>query len=254
MRLSNVRISVRIAIACLIPVLAFTAFAVHDLLEKRSIYSKSGQMAALADASTAITSLIHELQIERGSSVGFVSSKGQSFGDQMRRQRPLVDAALATWQQRLAEFAQRHAGSDFARDIEGARQKLGGLSATRSRIDLMALKPSEAAEFYTSIISPLASTIDEMGELTEHPKITRQAIALGAHVRRKEWAGQERANGVGALTAGEFTSGSYLPVRAHAGGPGFPGGQFQTECHEGTGRVREQRGQRARDRQPDETA
>src|SRR5262245_12941124 len=164
MRLSNVRIPVRIAIACLIPVLAFTAFALKDLFDKRSVYSKSEEMASLADASATITSLVHELQIERGSSVGFVNSKGQSFGDQTRRQRPAVDAALTACQQRMVEFVKLHAGTDFARDIESARQKLTGLAATRSSIDAMTIKPSDALDFYTSIISLLAGSIDEMGE------------------------------------------------------------------------------------------
>src|SRR5262245_43944594 len=163
MRMSNVRIPVRIAIACLIPVLAFTAFALKDLFDKRAIYSKSEEMAALADASTTITSLIQELQGERLSSVAFVNSKGQSFGDQMRRQRPAVDAALAAWQQRMTEFTQAHAGSDFARDINAAKQKLASLAATRSGLDSMTLKPQEVYDFYSSTISLLATSIDEMG-------------------------------------------------------------------------------------------
>src|SRR5262245_59400513 len=108
MRLSNVRIPVRIAIACLMPLLAFTSFAAKELLEKRSVYSKSEQMAALAGASTTITALIGEIQLERSDSTAFVNSKGQSFGDQVRRQRPAVDAALAAWQQRMVEFVQAH--------------------------------------------------------------------------------------------------------------------------------------------------
>ena len=38
----------------------------------------------------------------------------------------------------------------------------------------------------------------------------RQAIALGAHVRRKEWAGQERAAAVGPITAGAFTTPTFF--------------------------------------------
>ena len=212
LRLSNIRIPVRIAAACLLPVLAFTVFAGKDLLEKWVDSSKSNQMAALADATPATTALIHELQVERGTSTGFINSNGKSFGDQMRRQRPLVDTALATWQQRMAEFAQAHPGSDFARDVEGARQKLAGLAATRSRVDSSILKASEAFDFYSSITSLLASSIDEMGELTENARVARQAIVLGAHVRRKEWAGQERATGVGAIASGELTSSSYFQI------------------------------------------
>src|SRR5262249_8654106 len=61
-------------------------------------------------------------------------------------------------------------------------------------------------------ISLLATAIDEIGELTEDARISRQASALGAHVRRKEWAGQERATGVGIIAAGESTPASSFAI------------------------------------------
>src|SRR5262249_18896262 len=50
----------------------------------------------------------------------------------------------------------------------------------------------------------------EIGELTQDARIAQQATALGAHVRRKEWAGQERANGTGAIAVGEFTPATFF--------------------------------------------
>src|SRR6266481_7318144 len=120
LRLSNIRIPVRIAIACLLPLLAFIGFAGKDLLQKRSDYASAAQIAELADATPSITSLVHELQKERGSSVGFINAKGQSFADALRGQRPVVDKALKAWQQRAAELARLHPGSKLARDIDGA--------------------------------------------------------------------------------------------------------------------------------------
>ena len=141
-----------------------------------------------------------------------MNSKGQNLGDALRNRRPLVDKALSAWKQRMPEFVQQHAGSKFARDIEGAGSKLAGLAGTRSGIDALTAKPQDVIDFYSSTISLLASAIDEIGELTDDTRIARQATALGAHVRRKEWAGQERANGVGAIAKGELTAGSYFAV------------------------------------------
>ena len=44
-RLTNVPVPVRIGIACLLPLLAFLGFAGDDLLEKRSVYSKTDRIA-----------------------------------------------------------------------------------------------------------------------------------------------------------------------------------------------------------------
>jgi len=211
--LNNVRIPVRIAIACLLPLLAFTGFAGKAMLEKRSEYTKTEEIAEIAAAVPTITALIHEIQKERGSSMGLLNSKGaQSFRDALRNQRPVVDAAIATWQQRMTEFVQRYAGSKVARDIEGAKAKLNGLSGIRGGVDSLTAKQQEVVDLYGAAISLLATAIDEIGELTEEAKIVRQAIALGAHVRRKEWSGQERATGVGIIGAGESTPASSFAI------------------------------------------
>src|SRR5262249_53438661 len=114
--LNNIRIPVRIAIACLIPMLAFTGFAGKALLEKRAEYTKADQIAEIAATVPTITALVHELQKERGSSMGYVHSKGKqaTFVHALRNQRPVVDKKVADWQQRTAEFAQRYAGSKIA--------------------------------------------------------------------------------------------------------------------------------------------
>ena len=66
LKLNNVKIAIRIAIACLVPILAFTAFAVNGILEKRSIYANAERIAAIAQIAPDVSGLIHELQRERG--------------------------------------------------------------------------------------------------------------------------------------------------------------------------------------------
>ena len=101
-RLADLPIRSRIAIVCLIPLLAFTGFAGKQMLEKHTQWQAADSVSALIDVNPFISGLIHELQKERASSVGFVSSKGQAQGDTMRAQRAVVDKALASWRARMA--------------------------------------------------------------------------------------------------------------------------------------------------------
>src|SRR5262245_30362162 len=256
-RLADISIPVRIAVACLLPMLAFTGFAGKALLEKQSDYSKTAQVAELADAMPAITNLIHELQKERVSSIGFVNSRGQSFADAMRRERTLSDAALAAWQQRIVALAGVHAGSKFARDVEAAKAKFADLAGMRSNIDSFAAKAQEVYDAYSSTISLLATAIDEISELTDDARIARQAILFGAHVRRGVWAGQERATGAAAISYGELTPASsfgFVRDRAHARHPGLADRDFPEERGAGAGRLRGSGPERPGDRRPDTPA
>src|SRR5690242_16454687 len=135
--LNNIRIPVRIAIACLIPMLAFTGFTGKALFEKHSEYTKIDEIAEIAATVPAITALLQVLQEELVSSLGFFHSKGKqaTFVDALRSQLPVADQKVANWQQRVSGFVQRYAGSKVARDIEGARTKLAGLSALRTKVD-----------------------------------------------------------------------------------------------------------------------
>jgi hypothetical protein len=73
LRLDQLKISARIGIACLIPMLAFTGFALNSLLEKRATATATTNVLTVIETAPSIYNLIHEVQRERGASVTFVN-------------------------------------------------------------------------------------------------------------------------------------------------------------------------------------
>ena len=134
LKLSNIRIPVRIAVACLLPLVAFTGFAVKELLEKRTIVANVDAIAAVAEVAPTIAALVHELQKERGATAGFVNSKGKSFAEVVRNQRPLTDKALEAWNRRLSEYSKSGAGTKLARNLEGANSSLSELGRMQTAL------------------------------------------------------------------------------------------------------------------------
>src|SRR5450631_1424342 len=175
-RLADLPIRSRIAIVCLIPLLAFTGFAGKDMLDKRAQSQAADGVSALIEVAPLISSMIHELQKERGSSVGFISSKGQGLAAAVRDQRPATDKALAS------------------------------LATTRGAVDTLALTAPKAAGYFSAIIANLVAAIQATGGITEDVRILRQSVAFSAFVQRKEFAGQERAAGAQGFSAGAFAS------------------------------------------------
>jgi methyl-accepting chemotaxis protein len=208
-RLNNIKIPVRIAIACLVPMLTFVAFAFKDILEKHSIYFSADQIAAVARTAPEISGLVHELQKERGATVGFVDSKGATFADTLRNQRPETDKALAAWRRQMDALDAVALSAKFKSDLTNARTMLDGLQSTRSAADSFAATAKETSAYYTSAIGPLVGIIDSIGGMGENEQIMRAATALSAVTRRKEFAGQERATGTAGFTKGEFAPDTY---------------------------------------------
>src|SRR5579863_7945187 len=64
-RLADLPIRSRIAIACLIPLIAFTGFAGKAMLEKRVQSQAADSISALVEVAPLNSGLVHELQKER---------------------------------------------------------------------------------------------------------------------------------------------------------------------------------------------
>jgi methyl-accepting chemotaxis protein len=204
-RLADLPIRSRIAIVCLIPLLAFTGFAGKDMLEKRAQSEVADGVSALIEVAPLISGLIHELQRERGTSVGFLSAKGQGPAQAaMRDQRPATDRALASFRQRMVSFDRSMLGGKLGRSLDDTDGALAMLASTRAAIDALAVSTPKAAEYFTTTIAGLVAAIQATGDLTQDVTILRQSIAFSAFVQRKEFAGQERAAGVQGFGTGAF--------------------------------------------------
>src|SRR3972149_6660567 len=97
LRLPNLRISMRIAIVCVVPILGLVGFLAKELSEKWDVTQSADRVLTIIETAPLVSSLVHELQRERGASTGFVSSKGQALADGMRNQRSVSDKAIAIW-------------------------------------------------------------------------------------------------------------------------------------------------------------
>ena len=186
LRLNNVKISVRIAIACLVHMLAFIAFAFKDILDKHSIYSTADQIATIAHTAPEISGLIHELQKERGSTAGYVNSKGASFAKALRNQRPATDKAATVWRQRMDALDTSTLGVKFKSDLDHVRSALDALKNTRGGADRFDMSSQETSAYYTGTIGHLVNMIDSISDMSDDARIMRAATALSSMLKRKE--------------------------------------------------------------------
>jgi methyl-accepting chemotaxis protein len=205
LRLDQLKISARIGIACLIPMLAFAGFAVVSLLDKRATATATANVLTVIETAPSISNLIHEVQRERGASVTFVNSKGQQLGDVMRNQRSATDKATEAWRRQIATVDREALGSTFVKIFSEAETALNSLVATRSNMDQLSISGPDTVRYFTQLIAQLVSTADALGFITRDPVTIRQASAFAALLKRKEMTGQERANGALGFSTGQFS-------------------------------------------------
>jgi methyl-accepting chemotaxis protein len=204
LRINDIRIPVRIAIATILPLLAFAGFAAKSLSEKWSASQAAGRVAVVVESVPLVSNLIHQLQRERGASATFVTSKGQALADVMRNQRGVTDRAIADWRKGLAEIDSSTLGPGFGRALALAQPAVADIVNMRRDIDALSITGSKTVESFTTTIAHLVGVIEATGYLSDDLRISSGSRAFVAIVKRKELTGQERATGAGAFAIGEF--------------------------------------------------
>jgi len=149
-----------------------------------------------------IQALIHELQKERGLSVGLLGGDAR-FRAKLGPQRESSDAALAQLRARADD------GLAGAADVRAALAPLGSLAATRAAVDQGTIDRAGTLRYYTDAIAAL-NGLDIGADATADPVLRRGLAALTALGDAKEYTGRERAVLSGVFAARHFGQGDYV--------------------------------------------
>jgi len=153
----------------------------------------------------AVGELVHGLQRERGSSQIFLVSGGQRFGPELEaciRDSLASEARLLAWADGLEADGDFTGGMRLLTRVAIVVEGLEGLPGLRETLRARRCSGTDAMQQYTQRISALLALIFEVADVAADPEVSRQLVALFNLIQGKEFAGQERAAGAGALAAG----------------------------------------------------
>ena len=202
--LQNLKISQRMALAIVIPILGLLVFSGLFVLDKYGEAQSMARLQRLAALAPVASAVVHELQKERGMSAGFISSRGGRFADTLRAQRGLTEAALKRYETFLTGFDAQIYGAALTDLLEEADDALANLTAKRAAVDGLRLSVPDMAAYYTATIHKLLDIDERMSVLSENAAVTNAIVAYTALLQSKERAGLERAMGATGFSAGVF--------------------------------------------------
>ncbi|MFN3259623.1 MAG: methyl-accepting chemotaxis protein [Pikeienuella sp.] len=187
----------RIALAIFLPLastVGLVALALSDLSQAAAEMSARANVIPLSDRAGAA---IHELQIERGLSVSFISAnrEGPALA-RLQDQRLRVDAALEAFE--TAADDARAAVPALAAPLDAAVAVRAEVSAFRPEVEAGAAAP-EAAAFYTARIAKFSAVISNAVRQSPDLETALDLAAVAYIVEAKENGGLERAFGAALL-------------------------------------------------------
>ena len=177
MKLKNLALKWKLILCLSIPMIAMSYFAMNSM----SFYAKgkdnAKMMTDLVQLTIRIGSLVHELQIERGMTAGYLGSKGKSFAAELQSQRRLTDEAHLA----LTEYAESLDATLFTPDIQRSRrfikEKIAQLNSHRSAVITQNIKNSDGIAFYTELDNALIEAVGAIAKTSPSSQIALLSMA-----------------------------------------------------------------------------
>ena len=194
-----------LTIVSVIAIAAIGWLTFQTVTEGRASATAANEAAEVVELSVIAGDLVHELQIERGMTVGFVASGGANFASELPGQRSDVDDALSVLRAFLGEEG-RGLDGEVTRPVEGALDTLGNLDGLRASASALQADGPEVASYYTGAISRILDGVESGFAGVTNAELLREGAAYTALGAAKEAAGLQRAQLNAVFTADEFTT------------------------------------------------
>jgi signal transduction histidine kinase len=206
--LGNLSLRPKIALILLLPVAALLLLAGLRIGSSVSTSRQAAQVRGLTEFALRGTALAHELQRERGLSLGSLLSGRRDQA--LRDQRTVTNGALAAYRDRAAGLDVDALVPAAADELASATNRLGGLNSLRQDVDQESIAPGAALDAYNTTIADLLNTNRGLITGIADPQLAQRVGAFVAVSRIKELAALEREQvSQVLLERGRFATGDF---------------------------------------------
>ncbi|PKG73728.1 chemotaxis protein [Shewanella sp. GutCb] len=164
------------------------------------------QVLILSQLAVANSSLVHEIQKERGMSAGFIGSNGSAFQSKLPLQQRDTDKLIHTFQSFLSDHP---LPSAFTTEIRNTKNLISEIPEIRKKVKGLSINVADEVAFYTALNKELLSIVDLTAKKGANQQIAIKAAAFAAYLQMKERAGIERAVLSSTFGNDTFKAGAY---------------------------------------------
>ena len=167
-----------------IPIITLIILSAHNLDEKYTNIQHHNKQLQYTNSVAITNNLVHELQIERGLTAGFLNTIDQTY---FTKNVHLQTAKTDTMLQKFLTIKE----NSFL--IKSAKQKLHKIREIRESVFNKKIKPDKLFKYYTETNTLLLEYVKTLQITSSKGNFNKMIIALQKMITLKEYAGQERA-------------------------------------------------------------
>ncbi len=161
---------------------------------------------AASNVAAAAANLLHETQKERGSTAGFLGSKGTKFTTALTKQRKLTNQKIAKLTKIFNIYHKSYHTKQMHQFVVKIKSNLENISNIRSQVSTLNISTSDAIKYYTSINNTLLNTVAMISKMAKSANESSDLHSYYNFLMSKERAGIERA-----VMSNSFARNKFLP-------------------------------------------
>ena len=203
--INNISFKNKLILLVIPAIIGLIFFSFLLISQSLTVSQQSKDIALLTELSTFNSSLVHELQKERGASAGYLGSNGMKFVDVLKPQRQATDEALAKRENFLQQNIDNILHAEIINLTQQSSDKLADLNGIRQKIDTLSITGKKAIAYFTDNNRKLINVVAPISKTTADGEIATNLQAYYSFLQGKERAGVERAVMTNVFAQGEFT-------------------------------------------------
>ncbi len=230
--ISRFPVRVRILTLVLIPLAGLLLMGGLELNSEYKDEVAAKQSMMFAQNIPQLTTLIDEMQKERGLSAGFVSSGGANFSQELAAQTEVTDRALQAYRMSAGMLREMKMDEAIDQQFGHSLSEFDLLAATRSDVMGLAISKSDMVTYYSDAIMELMAIVEMQIAFAPDTDLSERLQALNALLQAKERSGMERAIGAAAFASGTISPAEYSMFVSMLGVQDIMLGEFEEKASE----------------------
>jgi PAS domain S-box-containing protein len=195
---NSIQIKNKLIFLVIMPVIALILISTIFTYENYKKHTNLNKIQKLIDLSNKTALLIHEIQIERGASTGYIGDK-DTFYELLKLQREKTLKQKKELIEFLKTLDKSLFDKEFKNKLEEITNTLNQLEQYREKIDLHNISASEIIEYYTSLNKEFLEIILYISKISTNSEISLELISFVNLLYAKDIVGIQRALGIAIL-------------------------------------------------------
>lgn len=203
---NNISIKLKMALMVVVPVLVILLWLTTDSFNSYKEVKALEKISELVLFSQKSSSLVHNLQKERGASAGFISSNGAKFSSELLSIRKDTDETLLELKRLYSLISLDEYSQSMSTKMQKAVDALPKIGEIRKSVDTLSVAVSVPVSYYSSLNEAFISAIEEIIKMSDNAQTNNEINAFVNFLSAKERAGIERA-----VLSSTFSRDSFAP-------------------------------------------